>query len=145
MDMQKPDLRFTHLPFQVFPDDNLIIVSPFGDLSFEDLVGHVEDFMAHTDFRSGMHIIYDLSSVTSLDGKLQTLMESAETLSDSEFIPVPAKTVFYVHDNPSLKRLLEGFCIMTRYTRIPHFVTSTINDAFSILELDQKPEHFCRT
>ena len=134
-----PEPRFKNIPFEIFVEENLIIVSPWGEMSFEDLVGHVDDFMAHPDFRSGMNIIYDLSSVTSLEGKLQTLMESTESLNCSDFIPVPAKTVFYVHDNISIARVLEGFCIMTRYTRIPHFVAESMSEAFNILEVEQAP------
>ena len=140
-----PDQRYKHLPFDILTEKNLIIVKPFGELSFDDLVGHVEDFMEHEDFRAGMNIIYDLRQVSSLEGKLQTLMDSTETLNCSEFIPIPAKTVFYVHDDCSIGRVLEGFCIMTRYTRIPHYVTHSLEDAFNLLGVELLPEHFCQT
>ena len=139
-----PEHRYKHLPFDIFPDDNLIVVAAEGDLLFEDLVGHVEDFMNHDDFCSGMNIFYDLSEVSSLGGQLQTLLESAESLNCCNFIPVPAKTVFFTNNNEATGRMLEGFCIMTRYTRVPHFIASTLNEAFSILEMHNPPKWFAQ-
>lgn len=128
-----PDYRYKNLPFVVLPDDNLIAVKARGSLLFEDLVGHVEDFMQHEDFYAGMHLVYDISEVDSLSGELQTLLETVESLNCPDFIPVQAKTVFYTGENDKAARVLEGFCIMTRYTRVPHFIASDMNNMFEIL------------
>lgn len=119
------------------PELNLLVVRVQGALKFEELVWHPQVFMADPLFKSGLNILYDISDVEQVDGDLDLLYSTMENLSDPEFIPVPAKTVFLVGtNNTSLKRIFSGIAIMSRDTRVQHFVYSSFEESLIELGLD---------
>ena len=119
------------------PELNLLVVRVQGALKFEELVWHPQVFMADPQFKSGLNILYDMSEVEQVDGDLELLYSTMENLSDPEFIPVPAKTVFLIGaEDLSLKRIFSGIAIMSRDTRVQHFVYSSFEESLAELAVD---------
>ena len=106
-----------------------------GTVLFEDLVGHVSEFMEHDTFCPGMNILYDMTELKHIDGNLQVLLDTVDSLMDETYIPVPAKTAFLVDDSRNLCRILQGFCIMTSYSRVPHFIVNDVSEIEPLFNL----------
>lgn len=119
----------------MIPEHNLIFVKGKGTVLFEDLVGHVSEFMEHDTFSPGMNILYDMTDLQRIDGNLQVLLDTAEALTDEAYIPVPAKTAFLIDDSGNLCRILQGFCIMTSYSRVPHFIVNDVSEIEPLFNL----------
>lgn len=130
--------RFTHLPFKIIPEANLLLVKVKNKLLFEELVWHPSEFMAHEDFKSGVNILYDLRAIAEVTGDLEMLLSSIDRLKEEAFIPVPAKTVFCTSPtSPQVMKCLQGICIMTRGSRVEHEVVEELAPALVHLSIDE--------
>ena len=127
---------FTHLPFKIVPESNLLLVKVNQKLLFEELVWHPSEFMSHEDFRPGVNILYDLTAISEITGDLELLVSSIDRLKEDTFIPTPARTAFCTaKDTPKVMQCLKGVCIMTRGSRVEHQVFDDLEQALLYLSL----------
>lgn len=128
---------FTHLPFKIVPELNLLLVKVKQKLLFEELVWHPSEFMSHQDFRPGVNILYDLRGISEITGDLELLLSSIDRLKEDSFIPTPAKTAFCTSSSaPKVTQCLKGICIMTRGSRVEHEVFEGVEGALSYLQVE---------
>lgn len=129
---------FTHLPFKILPEANLLLVKVKQKLLFEELVWHPSEFMSHDDFRPGVNILYDLRGIAEITGDLELLISSIDRMKEESFIPTPAKTAFCTStSSPKVMQCLKGICIMTRGSRVQHQVFNELAESLFYLKVDK--------
>lgn len=134
---------FTHLPFKILPEANLLIVKVKQKLLFEELVWHPCEFMSHNDFRAGVNILYDLRGISEITGDLELLISSIDRMKEESFIPIPAKTAFCTSTStPKVMQCLKGVCIMTRGSRVEHQVFDELEESLFYLQIDKNKFEF---
>lgn len=64
--------------YQLYPDENLVVVTYSGDLSLQDIIEIRKQGMADPDFNPEFHVIDDASAVTSTSLNFDQLSQASE-------------------------------------------------------------------
>lgn len=112
------------------------------DFTFEQLFEHLQTLIADKDFEHGMNGLYDFSLVEHVNGDLQALLKTAETMEDRNQILVPARVAIIVESKiHNLYKIFQGYCIMASDAVVSYqlFSQSNYQDALDYLGLTEKP------
>lgn len=90
-----------------------------------------------------MNGLYDFSLVEHVNGNLQALLTTAETIEDRNLIMSPARVAIVVsHQEHNLYKIFQGYCIMASDSAVEYklFTLSTYQDALEFVGLDEIPD-----
>lgn len=131
--------------YQIDKEQNIVLCKTTLDFTFEQLLSHLQTLLSDPKFIPGMNGLYDFSQVEHVNGDLQALLVTAETMEDTDQVSTPAKVAIVVnHKEHNLHKIFQGYCIMASSSIVNYklFTLATYQLALEYVDLTEQPEHW---
>lgn len=131
--------------YRIDKEQNIVLCKMQLDFTFEQLLSHLQTLLLDPDFTPGMNGLYDFSAVEHVNGDLQSLLTTAETMEDTKQISVPAKVAIVVnHKGHNLHKIFQGYCIMASDSLVSYqlFTLSSYRDALNYVGMADQPTNW---
>ena len=122
---------------------NLVLCKREEDFTFEQLLTHLRTLLSDNNFRPGMNGLYDFSLVEHVNGDLQALLTTAQTIEDPNLLLSPARVAIVVsHEDHNLYKIFQGYCIMASDSVVEYklFTLSSYQEALEFIGLNARPD-----